>query len=142
MHLDKFSDYALRILMVLAVKQPEAVSVRQIAEIFNISENHVAKIATSLVQHGYLVSRRGRAGGLSLAFDAKDIFVGAMLRKINKVAPVAECFGENKTCRLLPACGLRNPLQEAQDAFLGTLDKYNIADLTKEQSKLAQLISL
>jgi Rrf2 family nitric oxide-sensitive transcriptional repressor len=141
MQLDKFSDYALRVLMVLSVRRPEMVSVRQIAEIFDISENHVAKIATTLVQQGWVISKRGRAGGLSLAMEPEDIFVGGVLRKIKKDTPVAECFGDNKSCQILPACGLRNPLLEAQEAFLSTLDAYSIADLTRQKTKLMQLIA-
>ena len=141
MHLDKFSDYALRILMILSVKSPETVSVRQVADMFDISENHLAKIATALAQGGYIISRRGRAGGLSLAADPSEIVVGKVLREIKQVTPVAECFGSTNTCNIMPACGLRNPLKEAQEAFFATLDRYTIADLTSRKEKLAQLIA-
>jgi Rrf2 family nitric oxide-sensitive transcriptional repressor len=141
MHLDKFSDYALRILMVLAVKRPETVSVRQVAETFDVSEHHLSKVATSLAQAGYIVSRRGRAGGLSLATDPRDVSIGKVLREIKDVVPVAECFGSTNTCRILPACGLRGPLKEAQEAFFAVLDGYTLADLTAQKGKLAQLIA-
>ena len=41
-----------------------------------------------------------------------------------------ECFdGTRNTCLVSAACGLRNPLQEALNAFIAVLDRYTIADL-------------
>lgn len=141
MQLDKFSDYALRVLMVLAVKRPETVSVRQISETFGISDNHVAKIATSLVRAGFVISQRGRAGGLSLAKDPQQITVGSVLRTIKETTPVAECFGVHNTCKILPACGLREPLHKAQEAFFATLDAYSLQDIIQQRTQLKQLIA-
>jgi len=43
---------------------------------------------------------------------------------------LVECFdAERNTCVVTPACGLRNPLQEALLAFLAVLDGYSLADL-------------
>jgi Rrf2 family nitric oxide-sensitive transcriptional repressor len=140
MQLDKFSDYALRVLMVLAVSAPNRVSVRKIADTFTISENHVAKIATALVREGYVHSQRGRAGGLSLAAEPRQISLGEVLRRVKKTPPVAECFGEGNTCRIMPACGLRGPLKEAQEAFYATLDRYTLADITRQPKALVGLL--
>ncbi|MDF3414463.1 Rrf2 family transcriptional regulator [Sulfitobacter sp. M57] len=141
MQLDKFSDYALRVMMVLAVRAPERVSAREIADTFAISENHVAKIATVLVREGYVLSQRGRAGGLCLAHPAAEISVGAVLRQIKAPPPVAECFAAGTSCRILPACGLRSPLKDAQEAFFTVLDGYSLADITVQQGALAGLLA-
>jgi len=140
MQIDKFSDYALRVMMVLAVRSPQRASAREIAGVFGISENHVAKIATALVREGYVVSQRGRAGGLSLAIPAVEISVGGLLRRIKSQPPVAECFAESGSCLIMPACGLRSPLKEAQEAFFAVLDGYSLADITKQQQALARLL--
>ncbi|MEP5727765.1 MAG: Rrf2 family transcriptional regulator [Sulfitobacter sp.] len=140
MQIDKFSDYALRVLMVLAVNHPERVSVRHIADSFSISENHVAKIATALVREGYVISQRGRSGGLSLAIAPGEASIGAVLRAIKGTPPVAECFGDASACRIMPACGLRGPLKEAQEAFFSVLDRYTLADITMHRQLLSQLL--
>lgn len=139
MQLDKFADYALRILMTLAVRAPERVPTQHIAAIYGVSENHLSKVATRLVREGFVLSERGRTGGLVLARTANEIRVGDVVRKLKRDDPVVECFGPDKSCIILPACGLRRPLAEAQEAFFATLDGYTLDDITQSRSALAVL---
>jgi Rrf2 family nitric oxide-sensitive transcriptional repressor len=141
MQMDKFTDYALRILIILAVRDPERLSTSAIAKIYDLSDNHLSKVASELVRLGFVSSVRGRAGGLTLAMPAKDISVGAVVRAIKADAPVVECFGTNKSCRILPACGLRTPMQEAQEAFFAALDPYSLQDVSQAKSSLAELLA-
>ena len=141
MQMDKFTDYALRILIILAVRDPERLSTSAIAKIYDLSDNHLSKVASELVRLGFVSSVRGRAGGLTLAMPAKDISVGAVVRAIKADAPVVECFGTNKSCRILPACGLRTPMQEAQEAFFAALDPYSLKDVSQAKSSLAKLLA-
>ena len=141
MQMDKFTDYALRILIILAVRDPERLSTSAIAKIYDLSDNHLSKVASELVRLGFVTSVRGRAGGLTLIMPAKDISVGAVVRAIKADAPVVECFGTNKSCRILPACGLRTPMQEAQEAFFAALDPYSLQDVSQAKSSLAELLA-
>ncbi|MFV2053331.1 RrF2 family transcriptional regulator [Aliiroseovarius sp. YM-037] len=140
MQLDKFTDYALRILMTLAVRDPERLPTSEIAAIFGLSENHLSKVATQLAREGFVTSERGRNGGLTLARPADQIVVGAVVRAVKKAQPVVECFGTDQSCLILPACGLRDPLARAQEAFFATLDRYTLADVTKSRRALATLL--
>ncbi|WP_099826993.1 RrF2 family transcriptional regulator [Oceaniglobus indicus] len=141
MQLDKFTDYALRILTTLAVRDPARVPTSEIAAIFGVSENHLSKIATRLGREGFVRSERGRAGGLTLARPASEITIGAVVRALKQESPVVECFGDDKSCLILPACGLRTPLQEAGEAFFATLDKYTLADATRARRALGDLLT-
>lgn len=140
MQLDKFTDYALRVLVTLAVRGPERLSASAIARTFGLSEHHLAKVASQLVRDGFVISERGRSGGLKLARQAADINIGAVVRALKADSPVVECFGSNHSCRIMPACGLRTPLQEAQEAFFAALDRYTLADVTQSQRLLAELL--
>lgn len=140
MQLDKFTDYALRVLMTLAVRAPDRVPTSAIASGYGLSEHHLAKVATELVRCGFVVSERGRGGGLTLAHPAEEINIGAVVRALRGDTPVAECFGEG-SCLILPACGLRGPLAEAQEAFFVALDRYQLADVVKSRSALAGLLA-
>jgi Rrf2 family nitric oxide-sensitive transcriptional repressor len=141
MQLDKFTDYALRLLIALAVRRPEKLSSAKIAGIHGLSEHHLAKVASHLAREGFVISERGRNGGLTLARDPSQINIGHVVRRLKADTPVAECFGANTTCKILPACGLRTPLQEAQEAFFAVLDNYTLADVTKKSSALASLLN-
>lgn len=142
MELDKFTDYALRVLMTLAVRAPERVPTSEIAALFDLSDHHLSKVATQLVREGFVASERGRNGGLILARAADQISVGAVVRAMKRDDPVVECFGANRSCLILPACGLRNPLAEAQEAFFTTLDQYTLAEVTRARSALASLLQV
>ena len=140
MQLDKFTDYALRVLMTLAVRAPSRVPTSEIAAIFGLSENHLSKVATQLVREGFAASERGRNGGLTLARPAGQILVGEVVRAMKRNDPVAECFGTDKSCLILPACGLREPLAQAQEAFFASLDRYSLGDVTLSRRKLGALL--
>lgn len=140
MQLDKFTDYALRILMTLAVRSPDRVPTSQIAALYDLSDHHLSKVATQLVAEGFVRSERGRNGGLTLGRNAELIRIGDVVRAMKRDDPVAECFGSNKSCLILPACGLRGPLAQAQEAFFATLDRYTLADVVRPHSALAALL--
>ena len=78
--IDKFPDYALRILIALTAYALEKLSTSQIARMYGISENYLAKIATQLSKGGFVVSESGRGGGLTLAVLVVDISIGAVAR--------------------------------------------------------------
>ena len=143
MQLSKFSDYGLRVLIHLATHQPERQSVRQIAGAYNISEHHVAKIASELVRGGFVVSGRGRVGGLQLADDAREISIGKVLRHLNKDAAVVECFAKTGCeCAIEPQCGLKAPLARAREAFFASLDDVTLSDATPDIEAMLQLLSV
>ena len=141
MQLDKFTDYALRVLMTLAVRAPDRMPTSAIAAGYGLSEHHLSKVATELVRCGFVVSERGRGGGLTLARPAGEINIGAVVRALRGDTPVAECFGTGSTCLVLPACGLRAPLAAAQEAYFSTLDGFQLADVVKPKSALARLLA-
>ena len=140
MQLDKFTDYALRVLITLAVRSPARIPTSEIATIFGLSENHLSKVATQLVREGFVLSERGRNGGLTLARAADQIRIGDVVRAMKRNDPVVECFGTNQSCLISPACGLREPLALAQEAFFATLDNYTLADVSRSRGALAALL--
>jgi Rrf2 family nitric oxide-sensitive transcriptional repressor len=141
MQLDKFTDYALRILMTLAVRTPERISTSAIAKMYGLSEHHLSKVASELARGGFVISERGRSGGLTLAMPADQINIGAVVRYLKADDAVVECFGKNASCLVLPACGLRDPLSEAKEAFFQALDAYSLAQVTSAKPGLSKLLA-
>ena len=141
MQLDKFTDYALRVLVTLTTRAPDRVPAGEIARVYGLSTNHLSKVATELVRTGFVASERGRGGGLTLARAPEQINIGAVLRALKQGEPVVECFSSGGSCLIQPACGLRNPLAEAQEAFFTSLDRYTLADVTRNRSQLFALLA-
>ena len=67
MRLTVYTDYALRVLMYLALKEDRLATIAEIAESYDISRNHLMKVAHQLGVAGYVETVRGRGGGLRLA---------------------------------------------------------------------------
>jgi Rrf2 family nitric oxide-sensitive transcriptional repressor len=142
MQLDKFTDYALRMLVALAVRAPDRWTASGIAQTYGISEHHMAKIASQLAREGFVISERGRGGGLRLSRDPTQINIGAVVRALKSDSAVVACFGSDQSCKIMPACGLRTPLQQAQEAFFAVLDQYTLADVTTSRTGLAALLAM
>jgi Rrf2 family nitric oxide-sensitive transcriptional repressor len=131
MRLNLQSDYALRVLMHLAANPDRLVRIRDIADRFRISQNHLMKVAFLLGREGLIETVRGRTGGLRLARKPQSIRVGDVVRRMEGDIHLVECFSaEPGGCLISGACRLKGVLHEALGAFLAVLDRYTIADLT------------
>lgn len=80
MHLTTFSDYSMRVLMYLALQQEKRVTIADIAQRYQISDNHLTKVVHSLARAGYVRTIRGKGGGLKLNRSVEAINLGEVLR--------------------------------------------------------------
>lgn len=142
MNLTTFSDYALRILIFLAVSDAPRVSARAVAGGYGISVHHVAKAAKWLAREGLVTARRGRGGGLRLARPADEITVGEVLRRSERGARPVACMREGGSCPIDGACGLAPALDEAREAFFAVLDRHSLADAAARRAGIARLLRL
>lgn len=135
------SDYSLRVLMHLAVNSEGLVTISEIAQHFDISKNHLMKVAHHLSKRGVIEAVRGRSGGLRLARSPSDINLGDIVQFIEQDSVMVECFpGGKNGCIISNACRLKGILFEAQNAFFECLNKYTVEDLVVDNSPLAQLL--
>jgi Rrf2 family nitric oxide-sensitive transcriptional repressor len=142
MQLSKFTDYALRTLMHLAVAEDHMLTTRQIAEIHGAKYNHLAKVTQWLVREGLVVSLRGRSGGLRLGKPTSGINIGHVVRNLEGQSDLVECLqADGGQCLLSPSCGLTFALKAAQDAFFASLETLTLADLTDKNRHMAQLLT-
>lgn len=143
MYITRYTDYSLRVLLYLALKKEEQSTIREIAESYGISKNHLMKVVQELNIKGYIVAQRGKNGGLRLNGDAKNINIGTLVRETEQDALV-DCFKGGIGCVITPACHLKMIFVEALEAFFKTLDQYSLADLLpkKHQSELLKLLQI
>lgn len=141
MKLTRYTDYSLRVLMYVGLRPDRSATMTEIAETYGISRNHVMKVVYELGQMGYLKTTRGKHGGIELGRNASEINIGRFVRDTEKNLEIVECFGANNECLITPACVLKLALSQALNAFLGTLDKYTLADLIAPKSELQGLLA-
>ncbi len=138
MKLSRYTDYALRVLMHIAVRGDRASSIPEIARAYSISEDHLRKVVHSLGKAGFIATQRGRGGGLRLGRPEIEINLGSVVRHTEDSFRLVPC----PECLISPVCRLPGVLNEAVQAFLGVLDKYTLADLSSPRRDLRMLFGL
>lgn len=141
MRITGYTDYSLRVLIYVTAQGDRLATIQEIADRYSISKNHLMKVVHQLTRKGYLESIRGKKGGIRLKPKPAEINLGILVREMEPDLNLVECFGPNNTCVISPICSLKGVLNEALQAFLGSLDQYTLADITPS-SDIPQLIRL
>lgn len=143
MKLTLYTDYSLRVLIFLGAKEKGQLSnIKEIADAFNISKNHLMKVTHELGKLGYIETIRGRNGGIRLALSPADINIGGVVRKTEDDFHIVECFAEERNrCVITPICGLRHVFFEALQAYFSVLDRYTLHDFLADKDMLRIYLS-
>lgn len=143
MKLTNYTDYALRVLIFLATRNSnKLVNIKDIADTYSISKNHLMKVIYDLGKLGYVETIRGRNGGIRLGKAPEQIIIGEIVRKTEDDFNLVECFSKEKNnCILSPNCGLKHVLNKALSAYLAVLDQYTLQDVIFNQDNIRKLLS-
>ena len=135
MRLTLYTDYSLRVLLYLAYHEGKNVTITELADFYKVSRNHLVKVVHELGKNGYILTTRGKKGGIRLAHHPQDIVIGGVVRKTEPDFDLLECFNpETDNCVISQTCTLKRMLYEAQFNFIKVLDQYSLADAAKQSS--------
>ena len=140
MRLTLHTDYALRVLIHVAIADGKLITISDIAESFDISKQHLMKVVNDLSQKGYLETLRGRNGGIRLMREARHINIGQVVRDTEHQLAVIGYLEHKGYCPIERVCVLRGALHNATEAFLAVLDAHTLADLIKPLRVLSSLL--
>lgn len=141
MQLTRFSDYSLRALIYLGLNRHRRCTIKEIAEAYGISENHLMKLVHHLGQRGFVATTRGKNGGLELARPASEINLGEVFRATEGNFHLVECFADTNSCPIAGPCVLSRVLDEALQAFLEVLDRHTLKDLLTPTDALNRIFA-
>lgn len=128
MKLNLFSDYSLRVLMYGALKG-KSFQLEEVTKAYGISRHHLAKVVQRLAQLGYLETRRGRNGGITLARAPHEIRIGRLVRETEQQPAILECFDPAiNTCPINGSCQLKGIIGQALQEFYDALDRHTLHD--------------
>lgn len=127
MKITQFTDYSLRLMMYLAGSRDRVIPMREIADFYGISAEHLKKIVRRLTELGYVTTVRGKHGGLRLASEPGSINLGRLMRQEENLS-LLPCVDIRECCPVRD-CKLAAIIDEALGAFLGVLDRRTLADL-------------
>ncbi|MDX8412747.1 MAG: Rrf2 family transcriptional regulator [Mariprofundales bacterium] len=135
MQISQYTDYALRILIYLALQPEKRVRLHDIADAYGISYNHLVKVVGALHGRHLVDPKRGRKGGLMLSKEPIDINIGYVVREFEGNMDLLECFdAATNRCPIAPVCPATGAFFEARKAFMAVLDSYTVADVIENNS--------
>jgi Rrf2 family protein len=132
----KKADYALIAMKHLAVRgdggTPASSSAREIAGLYDIPIELLAKVLQRLVSRGLLLSQQGTRGGYQLARLPVQISVADVIQAIDGPVTVTACSTEDSNCDQFEKCNVRDPLWRVRERILSALGECTIAELAAE----------
>lgn len=136
MQISRFTDLGLKVLMYLSCHHMPITTIACIADDLQVSKNHLVKVVHFMGQQQWLVTMRGKHGGIALAKLPQEYFLGELIRHLEQ-----KYQQESMQVRLSEAeCGvlpmlhcLPEVFQESLEMFYQSLNRYNLADLNPAQ---------
>ncbi len=122
------AEYALRIVVWLASRHPDAHTTREIAEATQIPPGYLAKVLQNLGRGGLVNSQRGLHGGFTLARDPAAITPLEVVNAIDPIRRLAGCpLGLEEHSDQL--CPLHRKLDDAMAHIEAALAASRISEL-------------
>ena len=133
LRLSKKADYALIAMKHLAVRGTRSSSsAREIAELYDIPIELMAKVLQRLVRGGLLASQQGTRGGYQLGRVPTQISVADVIQAIDGPVTVTACSTEEGQCDQYAKCNVRDPLWRVRERILTALGECTIAELAAD----------
>lgn len=139
------AKYALRALTTLAKHAPERLLARKIAVDAGVPEKFLEAILVELRNANLIETKRGAAGGHSLARGADRITIGDIVRVIDgPIAPLrcasVTAYKPCDECTDPQHCALRYLMGDVRDAMSSVIDNRSLQQLSNENDRLTRQI--
>lgn len=145
--LTKKADYGLIAMRHLAENAAAgACSAKDLAEVYSIPQEALAKILQKLAKSRLLVSQQGTNGGYVLGRDPRSISAMEVIRAIEGPLFITSCSSTRGDCQQSDRCTVREPLRKVSRTIEEVLEKLTVWDLTetpeREPSAAVELVTL
>jgi Rrf2 family protein len=137
--LTKKADYGLIAMRHLAQSAERgACSSKDLAELYGMPQEALAKILQRLTKAGLLVSQHGTNGGYSLARDPRTISAFEVIRAIDGPLFMTSCRSAiHQPCCQSARCTVREPLRKVSRSIQEVLDRLTIWEMTEPEHLIA-----
>jgi Rrf2 family protein len=143
--LTKKADYGLIAVRHLAEHADlGACSAKDLAEMYGIPQEALAKILQRLARHKLLTSQQGTNGGYVLSRDPRTISALEVIRAIEGPLFITSCNSSTKACNQQTKCTVREPLQKVSrtiEEVLGKLTVWELREGTEDGDMLRSSVT-
>ena len=128
--------YGLKAVFELALNYGSGpVSLKKIAEKYEISESYLEQLFAKLRKNGYIDTVRGPQGGYFLAKSPEEITVGMILRTLEGDITTSECINK-EVCSREAICATRVIFEKIEKSINNVIDNITLADMQEEQKNI------
>ncbi len=132
MKVSRKSDYALRALFgLIASDRPSPVSIRELAEKYDVPRRFLEQIMLELKSKGWVRSVAGRDGGFVLAKRPDEITMGEVVRHFDGVLAPIGCVSTThyEPCSQESVCRFRRVLLDIRNYTARRMDSATLAEV-------------
>lgn len=143
--LTKKADYGLIAMRHLAEHADEgSVSAKDLAELYGMPQEALAKILQKLARAGLLASQHGINGGYTLGRDARLISALEVIKVIDGPLFITSCSSSKRgDCGQTDRCTVREPLRRVGESIQEVLGRLTIHDMSQpDGEEKASLVTL
>jgi Rrf2 family protein len=131
LRLSRRVEYALLALQYLARRRGTA-SVREIAQVYGLSAEFLAKVLQQLCRAGILSAQHGVHGGYMLLQHPTMVTIGSVIDAVESPwAGLVECRSDARQCSLFEHCTIRHPLAVLEHRLRSVLESMTVAELVE-----------
>ena len=142
MQLTRAADYGIRVMIHMAtLPAHERALLPMLARATGAPQSFLSKVLQALCRAGFIVSRRGQAGGFEILLTGRKASVRSVIEAIEGPILLNLCLVSGASCKRKSFCPAHTVWTSAQGAMMGVLNAATIADLAL-QSATPQLRSL
>ena len=129
MDISRKTDYALRMLAMLAEDPERLLSVRTAAEEVNVPYSFARSIQHGLVQAGIVESLRGVHGGMRLKVSPDDVTIRQVVEAVQGPMVMNDCAAPDGDCARMGTCCYHPLWAGAQALMRDYLDSVSLGDI-------------
>lgn len=112
------------------IAKNDIVSLKEIANKFNISHNHLSKVLQRMVKAGYLISVKGPAGGFSISEEKKSLTFMEIYETIEGKNNIRSCLFLSNPKKDCSKCIMGNLINNINKEFLKYMNAHKITDFS------------
>lgn len=135
MIITRATEHSITAVLYLASKHPEpVVSKREICKAEGITPAFLTKILQPLIHRGLVCSKRGVAGGFSLAKDPSEITLWDVMKAVEEPLALNVCLTDESDCNRINVCPVHDMWDEVRQNMETIFSKKSLAQIAAERA--------
>lgn len=134
MTFSKTTEYALRVLAMMALDTDKMLTSALLHKELKIPKKYLQRLLTDLSRNGLIKSIQGRSGGFIFAKKIEKIYLSDIINAVEGFSPEPSCFFGFEKCALDNPCAMHDVWVKSQEELIEVLRTTNLKDLSKRKN--------